>query len=110
MIAEPALHFGDDERAAAFRAFLERHRGESHLVVLQDFPDPEAIASGSGKSCRTTRCDSPRCRSRKARKAAARSSSPKWSAGSAIMKESPALREASAYYSAASPCCMSGPG
>src|SRR5690625_7226952 len=45
MIAEPALHFGDDERAAAFRAFLERHRGESHLVVLQDFPDPDAIAS-----------------------------------------------------------------
>jgi len=45
MIAEPALHFGDDERAAAFRAFLERHWGESHLVVLQDFPDPDAIAS-----------------------------------------------------------------
>jgi len=40
------VHFGDDERAAAFRAFLERHRGEAHIVALQDFPDPDAIAAG----------------------------------------------------------------
>ena len=25
---------------------LERHRGERHVVVLQDYPDPDAIASG----------------------------------------------------------------
>ncbi len=25
---------------------LERHRGESHLIVLQDYPDPDAIACG----------------------------------------------------------------
>lgn len=25
---------------------LERHRGERHVIVLQDYPDPDAIASG----------------------------------------------------------------
>lgn len=25
---------------------LERHRGEHHIIVLQDYPDPDAIASG----------------------------------------------------------------
>jgi nanoRNase/pAp phosphatase (c-di-AMP/oligoRNAs hydrolase) len=39
-------YFGDDEHAAAFRAFLEQHRGETHIVALQDFPDPDAIAAG----------------------------------------------------------------
>jgi nanoRNase/pAp phosphatase (c-di-AMP/oligoRNAs hydrolase) len=39
-------HFGNDEGAAAFRAFLERRRGGKHIVALQDFPDPDAIASG----------------------------------------------------------------
>lgn len=38
--------FGDDERAAEFAAFLARHRGESHILALQDYPDPDAIASG----------------------------------------------------------------
>jgi nanoRNase/pAp phosphatase (c-di-AMP/oligoRNAs hydrolase) len=42
---EMALHFGDDERAHAFRELLERHRGEAQIVALQDFPDPDAIAS-----------------------------------------------------------------
>lgn len=39
------LHFGDDERASAFAAFLAKHRGERHIAALQDFPDPDAIAS-----------------------------------------------------------------
>jgi len=37
---------GDIERAKAFRSFLDRQKGESHIVALQDFPDPDAIASG----------------------------------------------------------------
>jgi nanoRNase/pAp phosphatase (c-di-AMP/oligoRNAs hydrolase) len=40
-----APHFGDDDRAHAFAAFLEAHRGEAHIVALQDFPDPDAISS-----------------------------------------------------------------
>lgn len=44
--AATTTYFGDDALAAAFRAFLERHRSESHIVALQDFPDPDAIAAG----------------------------------------------------------------
>jgi nanoRNase/pAp phosphatase (c-di-AMP/oligoRNAs hydrolase) len=40
-----APHFGDEGRARAFAAFLESHRGEVHVVALQDFPDPDAISS-----------------------------------------------------------------
>jgi nanoRNase/pAp phosphatase (c-di-AMP/oligoRNAs hydrolase) len=40
-----APHFGDDARARAFAAFLGSHRGEAHIVALQDFPDPDAISS-----------------------------------------------------------------
>jgi nanoRNase/pAp phosphatase (c-di-AMP/oligoRNAs hydrolase) len=40
-----APHFGDDGRARAFAAFLESHRGEVHIVAVQDFPDPDAISS-----------------------------------------------------------------
>jgi nanoRNase/pAp phosphatase (c-di-AMP/oligoRNAs hydrolase) len=40
-----APHFGDDGRARAFASFLESHRGEAHIVALQDFPDPDAISS-----------------------------------------------------------------
>jgi nanoRNase/pAp phosphatase (c-di-AMP/oligoRNAs hydrolase) len=43
---ESTAHFGNDERAAEFRSFLERRRGGRHIVALQDFPDPDAIASG----------------------------------------------------------------
>jgi nanoRNase/pAp phosphatase (c-di-AMP/oligoRNAs hydrolase) len=43
---EDTPQFGDARRAAAFRAFLERHQGETHVVALQDFPDPDAIATG----------------------------------------------------------------
>src|SRR5262245_22922950 len=42
---EPPMHFGDDERAHAFAEFLQKHRGERHVVALQDFPDPDAISS-----------------------------------------------------------------
>ncbi len=40
-----APHFGMDERAEAFTAFLDRHRGEVHAVTLQDYPEPDAISS-----------------------------------------------------------------
>jgi nanoRNase/pAp phosphatase (c-di-AMP/oligoRNAs hydrolase) len=40
-----APHFGDDARARAFASFLETHRGQVHIVALQDFPDPDAISS-----------------------------------------------------------------
>ena len=40
-----APHFGDDAQARAFAAFLESHRGEVHIVAVQDFPDPDAISS-----------------------------------------------------------------
>ncbi len=33
-------------RVEALRQTLERHRGERHLVILQDFPDPDALACG----------------------------------------------------------------
>jgi len=44
--SETGPHFGNDERAADFRVFLEHHRGGCHIVALQDFPDPDAIACG----------------------------------------------------------------
>lgn len=44
-VAERPRHFGDDERARAFAEFLQKHSGERHVVALQDFPDPDAIAS-----------------------------------------------------------------
>lgn len=40
-----APRFDNEERVHAFRELLERHRGEQHIVALQDFPDPDAIAS-----------------------------------------------------------------
>ena len=33
------------QRAQAFRQTLERHRGDRHLLILQDFPDPDALSS-----------------------------------------------------------------
>lgn len=38
--------FGDSDRARDFADFLGRHRNEEHVVALQDFPDPDAIAAG----------------------------------------------------------------
>jgi nanoRNase/pAp phosphatase (c-di-AMP/oligoRNAs hydrolase) len=34
-----------DQRVESLRQTLDRHRGHRHLVVLQDFPDPDAISS-----------------------------------------------------------------
>lgn len=33
------------QKVEAFRQVLERHRGERQLLVLQDFPDPDALSS-----------------------------------------------------------------
>jgi len=33
------------KKAEQLAAVLERHRGEKHIIVLQDFPDPDAISS-----------------------------------------------------------------
>lgn len=34
-----------DQKIEALRQLLERHRGERQIVVLQDFPDPDALSS-----------------------------------------------------------------
>jgi nanoRNase/pAp phosphatase (c-di-AMP/oligoRNAs hydrolase) len=34
-----------DHRGDALIRILDKHRGERHLVILQDFPDPDALAS-----------------------------------------------------------------
>lgn len=39
----PSLPAGS--KAAELAALLERHRGERHIIVLQSFPDPDAISS-----------------------------------------------------------------
>ena len=33
-------------RTAQLRKMLEAHKGERHVIVLQDYPDPDAIAAG----------------------------------------------------------------
>lgn len=33
-----------EQKVEAFRQVLEAHRGERHLVALQDFPDPDALS------------------------------------------------------------------
>jgi nanoRNase/pAp phosphatase (c-di-AMP/oligoRNAs hydrolase) len=42
---------GTDEKPVSIRArqlaeLLERHKGERHAIVLQDYPDPDAMSSG----------------------------------------------------------------
>lgn len=44
-LSDVAPHFHDGDRVREFVEFLERHRGEAHVVALQDFPDPDAISS-----------------------------------------------------------------
>jgi nanoRNase/pAp phosphatase (c-di-AMP/oligoRNAs hydrolase) len=34
-----------EDKIAEFRRVLEGHRGERHLIILQDFPDPDALSS-----------------------------------------------------------------
>jgi nanoRNase/pAp phosphatase (c-di-AMP/oligoRNAs hydrolase) len=34
----------EDSRVAAFRANLEKHRGDRQIILLQDFPDPDALS------------------------------------------------------------------
>jgi nanoRNase/pAp phosphatase (c-di-AMP/oligoRNAs hydrolase) len=34
-----------EQKMEAFRQVLERHRGDRQLVILQDFPDPDALSS-----------------------------------------------------------------
>jgi len=36
---------GQAATGAELKAFLQEHRGERHIIVLQDFPDPDAISS-----------------------------------------------------------------
>jgi nanoRNase/pAp phosphatase (c-di-AMP/oligoRNAs hydrolase) len=47
-VAVPMEHRYDlpseDIRVAALKATLERHRGERQIVLLQDFPDPDALS------------------------------------------------------------------
>jgi nanoRNase/pAp phosphatase (c-di-AMP/oligoRNAs hydrolase) len=38
------LFLVEDPRVAALRANLEQHRGERQIVLLQDFPDPDALS------------------------------------------------------------------
>ncbi len=38
----------NDQKVKEFRQFLENHEGDRHLVVLQDFPDPDALSSAWG--------------------------------------------------------------
>jgi nanoRNase/pAp phosphatase (c-di-AMP/oligoRNAs hydrolase) len=35
-----------EDKAEKFAEFLEAHKGQRHLLVLQEFPDPDAIAAG----------------------------------------------------------------
>jgi nanoRNase/pAp phosphatase (c-di-AMP/oligoRNAs hydrolase) len=34
-----------EHKVDQFRLVLERHRGERHIIILQDFPDPDALSS-----------------------------------------------------------------
>lgn len=36
---------GEETMASRLAALLEQHRGERHIIVLQSFPDPDAISS-----------------------------------------------------------------
>ncbi len=39
------IDFGEDSRPREFEEFLRRHAREAHVVAVQDYPDPDAIAS-----------------------------------------------------------------
>lgn len=40
------MDYGMETRAREFEEFLKRHAHESHVVAIQDYPDPDAIAGG----------------------------------------------------------------
>jgi nanoRNase/pAp phosphatase (c-di-AMP/oligoRNAs hydrolase) len=42
---EVATNTQDAENATTLTHLLEKHRGERHIIVLQDYPDPDAISS-----------------------------------------------------------------
>src|SRR5688572_28275343 len=56
-LLQPPHHFGDDDRTHAFAEFLQKHRGEVHVAVLQDYPDPDAISSALAYRLLGERCD-----------------------------------------------------
>ncbi|MCU0571440.1 MAG: bifunctional oligoribonuclease/PAP phosphatase NrnA [Syntrophobacteraceae bacterium] len=39
------MHNDEDQTGLAIAKVLDDHRGEAHVIVLQDFPDPDAISS-----------------------------------------------------------------
>ncbi|MFM2303043.1 MAG: hypothetical protein RLZZ135_448, partial [Cyanobacteriota bacterium] len=46
-IAIPTEHAdlpSEDIRVAALKATLEKHRGERQIILIQDFPDPDALS------------------------------------------------------------------
>lgn len=56
-LVEEVPYFGDDEGAQRFARFLVDHSGESHVVVVQDFPDPDAISSALAYRALADCCD-----------------------------------------------------
>jgi nanoRNase/pAp phosphatase (c-di-AMP/oligoRNAs hydrolase) len=42
--ANPTVQRAYDQKIALLRQTLENHRGDRHLIVLQDFPDPDAMS------------------------------------------------------------------
>ncbi len=45
VVSPNAQHRSIDQRAEALIRVLDKHRGDRHLVILQDFPDPDALSS-----------------------------------------------------------------
>lgn len=44
-IMTPQGWYLTEQRVEELRQMLERHRGDRHLILLQDFPDPDALSS-----------------------------------------------------------------
>jgi nanoRNase/pAp phosphatase (c-di-AMP/oligoRNAs hydrolase) len=45
LLSIPVTQDGMSPKTQEFTAILEKHRGERHLVVLHDFPDPDALSA-----------------------------------------------------------------
>jgi len=39
--------FHDNQKVKKLRKVFKAHKGETHIIVLQDVPDPDAIASAA---------------------------------------------------------------